>query len=205
MGRTVGANADATRQRLLRAAADVFAARGYDGTRVADIASAAGLSNSALYCYFTSRADLLIGALRTYGRRPLADLVARFPTRSVADLLLQTGAALRRQHPPEDFLAIEALIAARHHGEVAAALREYIGERADWLSALVRDGQSRGELDPALSPQAVAHFCLALAAGTTLINPDLHDVDDEEWTQLLIQVVTSLEPVQTGQEIGTPT
>ena len=31
-----------TRERLLRAAADVFAERGYDGTRVADIAAAAG-------------------------------------------------------------------------------------------------------------------------------------------------------------------
>ena len=36
MGRTVGANAAETRRRLVRAAADVFAARGYDGTRVAD-------------------------------------------------------------------------------------------------------------------------------------------------------------------------
>ena len=202
MGRTVGANADETRRRLLRAAADVFAARGYDGTRVADIARAAGLSNSALYCYFTSRADLLIGALRVHGRRPLADLVARFPSRSVADLLLQTGAALRRRQDPESFLAVEALIAARHHAEVASALRDYTAERAGWLVALVRDGQARGELDPALSPEAVAHFCLALAAGTTLIGPDLHDVDDREWTELLIRVVTSLEPVRTGEQIG---
>ena len=203
MGRTVGANAEETRRRLLRAAADVFAARGYDGTRVADIASAAGLSNSALYCYFTSRADLLIGALRAHGRRPLADLVARFPTRSVADLLLQTGAALRRQQGPESFLAVEALIAARHHGEVVGALRDYIGERADWLAALVREGQDCGDLDPALSPRAVAHFCLALAAGTTLIGPDVHDVDDQDWVDLLIRVVTSLEPARTPREIGT--
>jgi AcrR family transcriptional regulator len=205
MGRTVGANAEDTRRRLLRAAADVFAARGYDGTRVADIASAAGLSNSALYCYFTSRAELLIGALRAHGRRPLDELVARFPSRSVADLLLQSGAALRRRQEPESFLAVEALIAARHHGEVATALREYVGERADWLAALVRDGQARGELDTALSPQAVAHFCLALAAGTTLLGPDLHDVDDQEWTDLLIRVVTSLEPVPTGEQIGSRT
>ena len=41
MGRIAGVTAAETRQRLLRAAADVFAARGYDGTRVADIAAAA--------------------------------------------------------------------------------------------------------------------------------------------------------------------
>ena len=33
-----------------------------------------------------ARAELLIGALRAHGRRPLEELVARFPTRSVADL-----------------------------------------------------------------------------------------------------------------------
>ncbi|RBY75693.1 TetR/AcrR family transcriptional regulator [Blastococcus sp. TF02-09] len=203
MGRTVGATAEGTRRRLLRAAADVFAARGYDGTRVADIAKAAGLSNSALYCYFTSRAELLIGALRAHGRRPLEELVARFPTRSVADLLLQTGAALRRQQGPESFLAVEALIAARHHGDVVPALHDYLGERAGWLADLVREGQRSGELDPALSPQAVAHFCLALAAGTTLISPDLHDVDDQDWIDLLIRVIASLEPARAPREIGT--
>jgi hypothetical protein len=85
---------------------------------------------------------------------------------------------------------------------VATALREYTAERAEWLAGLVRDGQDRGELDPTLSPQAVAHFCLALAAGTTLLGPDLHDVDDREWTELLVRVVTCLEPVHTGEQIG---
>jgi hypothetical protein len=48
MGRIAGVTAAETRERLLRAAADVFAERGYDGTRVADIAAAAGVSNGAL-------------------------------------------------------------------------------------------------------------------------------------------------------------
>ena len=42
MGRVAGVAAADTRERLLLAAADVFAERGYDGTRVADIAAAAG-------------------------------------------------------------------------------------------------------------------------------------------------------------------
>ena len=41
MGRIAGVTAAETRERLLRAAAGVFAERGYDGTRVADIAAAA--------------------------------------------------------------------------------------------------------------------------------------------------------------------
>ena len=64
MGRIAGVTAAETRERLLRAAADVFAERGYDGTRVADIAAAAGVSNGALYAHFASKADLLVAALR---------------------------------------------------------------------------------------------------------------------------------------------
>src|ERR1700712_5053805 len=74
MGRTPGATAAGTQQRLLRAAADVFARRGYEGARVADIAATAELSNGALYSYFGSKADLLVQALRAHGSRLLGDL-----------------------------------------------------------------------------------------------------------------------------------
>ena len=91
MGRIAGVTAAETRRRLLRAAADVFAERGYDGTRVADIATAAGVSNGALYAHFASKAELLVDALRTHGRRLLADVFAADPDRSITDLLLVIG------------------------------------------------------------------------------------------------------------------
>ena len=76
MGRIAGVTAAETRERLLRAAADVFAQRGYDGTRVADIAAAAGVSNGALYAHFGSKAELLVAALRRHGKQLLAELLA---------------------------------------------------------------------------------------------------------------------------------
>src|SRR5260221_6092229 len=87
MGRIAGVSPAETRERLLRAAADVFPERGYDGTRVADIAAAAGVSNGAMYAHFASKAELLVDALRTHGRRLLADLFAADPSRTVTDLL----------------------------------------------------------------------------------------------------------------------
>ena len=198
MGRTVGATAAGTRERLLRSAADVFAARGYDRTRVADIAAAAGLSNGALYAYFGSKAELLVGALRAHGRRLLADLVAAQPDRSVTDLLLVAGRSLRRCGDADGYLVIEALVAARRDPDVAAPMRDYVRERADWLAELVRQGQARGELDPGLAPHAVAHLCLSLAVGTALVTPDLHDVDDREWGAFLGRLLTSLAPLRTG-------
>jgi AcrR family transcriptional regulator len=194
MGRIAGVTAAETRERLLRAAADVFAERGYDGTRVADIAAAAGVSNGALYAHFPSKADLLVDALRTHGRRLLADLFAADPDRSITDLLLAIGRWLPRRREPSGYLIVEALVAARRDQDVARPMRDYIGERAGWLSELVRLAQAGGELDPSLSPNALAHFCLLLAMGSALVPPSLHAVGDDEWAALLARLATALAP-----------
>lgn len=202
MGRIAGVTAAETRQRLLRAAADVFAKRGYDGTRVADIAAAAGVSNGAMYAHFGSKAELLVGALRAHARRLLADLFAADPDRSVTDLLLAMGRWLPRRRDARGYLIVEALVAARRDEDVARLMRGYFGERADWLAGLVRVAQADGALDPGLSPDALAHFCLMLAMGSALITPDLHRVDDQEWAALLARLVAALEPSGNTTQTG---
>ncbi|MFI6297808.1 TetR family transcriptional regulator [Nonomuraea sp. NPDC050790] len=192
MGRIAGVTAAETRQRLLHAAADAFAERGYDGTRVADIAAAAGVSNGALYAHFGSKADLLVAALRAHGPRLLAELLTAEPERSITDLLLIVGDRLPHRREAAGYLIVEALVAARRDEELAKPMRGYVGERADWLAGLVAVAQGAGEIDSDLSPDALAHFCLLLAMGSALITPDLHAVDAGEWTKLLARVVTAL-------------
>ncbi len=192
MGRIAGVTATETRDRLLRAAADAFAEHGYDGTRVADIAAAAGVSNGALYAHFGSKADLLVDALRTHGRRLLADLFAADPDRSITDLLLAIGRKLPRRREARGYLIVEALVAARRDEDVARPMRDYIGERADRLAGLMRVAQADGEVDPALSANALAHFCLLLAMGSALVTPDLHAVGDQEWIALLGRVMAAV-------------
>jgi len=194
MGRIAGVTAAETRARLLSAGADIFAERGYDGTRVADIAAAAGVSNGALYAHFASKAELLVEALRAHGRRLLAEAFAADPDRSVTDLLLAIGRWLPRRREARGYLIVEALVAARRDEDVARPMRGYVGERADWLAGLMSVAQAGGELDCGLSPNALAHFCLLLAMGSALIPPDLHAVGDEEWAALLARVVTGLAP-----------
>ena len=196
MGRIAGVTAAETRERLLSAAADIFAERGYDGTRVADIAAAAGVSNGALYAHFASKAELLIQALRAHGRRLLAEAFAADPDRSVTDLLLVIGRWLPRRRDARGYLLVEALVAARRDEDLARPMRDYVGERGDWLADLMRVAQAGGELDQALSPNALAHFCLLLAMGSALVTPDLHAVGDEEWAALLARVVTGLAPTE---------
>ncbi|MBC6460133.1 TetR/AcrR family transcriptional regulator [Actinomadura sp. HBU206391] len=202
MGRIAGVTAAETRERLLRAAAEVFAERGYDGTRVVEIAAAAGVSNGALYAHFGSKAELLVAALRAHGRRVLGDLVAAEPDRPIADVLLAVGRCLPRRRDARGYLIVEALVAARRDEDVARPMRDDMGERADLVAGLVRAAQSGGELDPALSPNAIAHFCLLLAMGSALVTPDLHAVGDEEWAGLLARLMTVLAPIDSTAQTG---
>ncbi|MBW8487505.1 TetR/AcrR family transcriptional regulator [Actinomadura parmotrematis] len=191
MGRIAGVTAAETRARLLRAAAGAFARRGYDGTRVAEIAASARVSNGALYAHFGSKAELLVAALRTHGRRLLADLLAAEPDRPITDVLLAAGRCLPHADR-RDGLIVEALVAARRDPAVAAPMRDYLGERAAALTGLMRAAQERGELDPAVPPAALAHFCLLLALGSSLVTEDLHAVDDDGWAALLTRMVAAL-------------
>jgi AcrR family transcriptional regulator len=204
MGRIAGVTAAETRKRLLHAAAEVFAQRGYDGTRVTDIAATAKVSNGALYAHFASKAGLLVAALRAHGPRLLADLLAADPNRPIIDLLVTAGRRLPRRRLASGSLIVEALVTARRDEDVARPMRDYVGERADRLAELVRVAQGRGELDPALSPGALAHFCLLLAMGSALITPDLHAVDDQEWTALLTRVGAAFAPADTTAQRGAP-
>jgi hypothetical protein len=82
-------------------------------------------------------------------------------------------------------------------------MRDYVGERGDWLAELVRLSQADGELDPSVSPNALAHFCLLLAMGSALITPDLHAVSEEEWAALLTRVAAALAPAAATGQTGT--
>jgi hypothetical protein len=121
-------------------------------------------------------------------------MLAADPDRSVTDMLLETGRGLSRRSGVRCYLIVEALAAARRDQDVAAAMREYVSEDADWLAGLMGVAQAAGEIDPRLSPDALAHFCILLAIGSALVSPGLHAVDDRDWAALLARVVAGLAP-----------
>jgi AcrR family transcriptional regulator len=59
-----GRKAAATRLRLVDAASRVLAQRGYSGTRLADVAEAAGIQAPAIYYHFSNKEELAIAVIR---------------------------------------------------------------------------------------------------------------------------------------------
>src|SRR5213078_5062357 len=62
------------RERILRAAIDVFARSGYFNAKVSEIAKAAGVADGTIYLYFDGKEDVLVTIFREQTRSYLQSL-----------------------------------------------------------------------------------------------------------------------------------
>jgi AcrR family transcriptional regulator len=199
MGRITGVSAADTRARLLSAAATAFQTQGFEGTRVADIASGAGVSNGAMYSHFSSKTELLAEALRGHASDDLAELFLDDPDRTVVDLLVTLGTGLVQRDPDRGALVVEALVAARRDGEVAATMGGHLRERDGWLADIIRQGQAEGTFAADLSPEVVSRYCLMLLLGSILLPAaGLAPIDEGEWATLMSRLGDALRPDDGG-------
>src|SRR5687767_108593 len=62
------------RERILRAAAAVFARTGYFNAKVSEVAKEAGVADGTIYLYFENKEDLLVTIFREHAQKHLAIL-----------------------------------------------------------------------------------------------------------------------------------
>src|SRR4051794_34882408 len=112
MGRVAGLSREGTRQRVLDAAASVFAERGFEGSRVAEIARVAGLSVGAIYNHYESKAELLAAVVERHSSHELGRLLASGHAMGVLDVIEAQGQHLEDAPLAAPLLA-EVILAAR--------------------------------------------------------------------------------------------
>jgi AcrR family transcriptional regulator len=188
-----------TRDRILAAAAEVFAERGYEGAAVSDIARRAGFTTGAIYGRFRDKAELLLevvrGVLESQQEAAVVaaqgvqggDVSSRF-----ADLV---GEFVDANRESSRALVLEAHVAARRDDAVGELLRSFQSERLNALSAFVADAQSRGEVADGLDPATVATLFLAIPLGIVLLDAagvDLPGADT--WAEVARQTAVALKP-----------
>jgi TetR/AcrR family fatty acid metabolism transcriptional regulator len=146
------------RQRILRAATDVFAQSGYFNAKVSEIARAAGVADGTIYLYFDGKEDLLTSIFRDHTRNYLQSL-----ERDVANVnRAEERVRIAIRHHLETLgrdrsLAIVAQVELRHSLKFMALLSHQ--EIADYLNILrkiVEQGQADGAFRRSLHPQLVA-------------------------------------------------
>ena len=84
-----------TRERILRAATELFVAYGYRKTSVEDVAGAAGVAKGTVYLYYRNKAELLLHAIALQKQQYLTELAPAF-----APSLSPTGRVCREAPRP---------------------------------------------------------------------------------------------------------
>jgi AcrR family transcriptional regulator len=196
--------ADATRDRLLDAAAAVFAEKGYDRAGVQEIARRAGLTTGAIYGRFAGKADLLQAAIESHTTDELDELFAQHRFEGHAsDILRTVGSHLVMNDCPdadhaEGALLLEAFVAARRDPEVRAQLERLIEDRASVLADLVEEAKLDGSIDSDLDTTSLVRFCHAVGLGFLLydaISISLPQAQPRE--QLINRLVGAVAPAAT--------
>jgi AcrR family transcriptional regulator len=76
---------DERKKQILEAATRVFAARGFEGATISDIAREAGIAEGSIYNYFKNKNDLLISLPRQMIEPAIANVNARMSMTGVAE------------------------------------------------------------------------------------------------------------------------
>jgi AcrR family transcriptional regulator len=181
---------DELRERLLRAAAAVFARQGYDGTKIMDVVRESGLSTGAVYGRFRSKNDLLREAIVT--RSHNAARLGSDGLERVADLI--TAGATRTDAPLSDAeaLRLEAFVTARREPEVAQALADAHVLFRKRMEPLTEAALLDGTIDDDIDPEAVLFLVRILNLGLLLHRGSgLPGPDEDSWRALVDRVVAS--------------
>lgn len=146
------------REAILRAAITVFASKGYFNSKVADIASQAGIADGTVYLYFKSKDEILRsifdGAMIEFisdGRRELEKLKSPADKiRKIAELHLERLGADRDLAV---VFQVELRGSTKHMQEFSAAgFAEYL----DIIRATIADGQASGDFRTDIKPIVAA-------------------------------------------------
>lgn len=152
------ARGHATRARIVAAAREVFADRGFAATRMGDVAHAAGVAHGTVYTYFDAKDDVLLAVLD----EARADLLAAMAVPTVRDPYQRIEATTRayldayRRHASVLRVAHEASPGDERISALVADLRRmHVARVAIALRRMQADGLARGDLDPVTAAAAL--------------------------------------------------
>ncbi len=152
-------------QLILQEAESLLAEQGYDGLTMDLLADRVGISKGTIYQHFSTKEDLF-GAIVLRGLECVDDHLALLLAEHEQPVIARLAALLTSliEHHPTWLSAVNgqqkheiAGTLARHPG-LREAFQRYLAK----LSALIEEGQKRGELDAAIPAAVAARFLLAL-------------------------------------------
>jgi AcrR family transcriptional regulator len=180
MPRVTAEHEQEVRERIVGAAAHVFAERGFHGATMQDVVRESGLSVGAIYTWFKGKDELFLAccdlnvgqSIGELSRRLLAanTLVERLAV-AIAfflDTVEQAGGTAG----PADFL-----VQAWAEADREPAVREMLARRRTQIATvgemLIREGMGRGEIPAWVDASALAYAYTALLDGLVMVRREL--------------------------------
>ncbi|MEV7547646.1 TetR/AcrR family transcriptional regulator [Streptomyces sp. NPDC089915] len=156
----------AQRQRIVNAAAALFAAKGFERTTTADICKAVGMSAGNLFHYFPNKRAIFL-AVFDDDREEKTERLARAQAaddpweglRETVDLLAEAA-----MEPLVPHLVMEAMVQAYRDAELDTLLSRDNATEHTAVSTLLTRAAAAGRIDPGLDPEDTATWVLALIA-----------------------------------------
>jgi AcrR family transcriptional regulator len=185
--------AELTRERILSAAAQLFAEYGFTGASMPAIAAQSGITAGAIYRHFASKAELLLEVVK----RALEALPFSFERSSDADdATLLPEFAARLTDPALTLLrqlSVEVHAAARRDPEVRKLLSAYNEMALRKIRALLEVEEQAGPRDALWAPEYTARALTVFLMGLNhldTLHPQL--VGDQAWRKFVASHVDAL-------------
>lgn len=173
-GRPADTDSADTRNRIVECARERFAAEGFEGTTNKDIATLAGVSSTALYHYFPSKADLYVAVCDSIDTA-LADVFSRATVfdarldRRLVSLFAEAGHLATESPSTISFIAgISAVV--RKHPEVAIGTERLTSEFRRLVFELVDTAEAKDDVLRGTTSRAFADLVTSVLAGLGRLN-----------------------------------
>ena len=216
MPRVSAAHEQEVRDRILDAAARVFADKGYHSSTIADVVRESGLSVGAIYTYFSGKDELIRLTCDQIAARGLDELAARLARRDHDRRAARhRDPALRRDHRRLRRCARPGrpCVQAWAEADREPGVREMLAGRRERLAGagqmLLRQGVISGELPPSLDVDAVTRGLLALLDGLMLQRIEAGDAyrpaDLERRATAIVELLLAAGPARPHHPEPVPT
>lgn len=168
MARPISKRGEARREAILAAALRCFRESGFQGTGVAAICKAAGISPGHLYHYFDSK-EAIVEAIVEGDRARMVEIIAEMKRRSDPFGALM-AAATETKHDDyglalDTALTVEIAAEALRNPRVAEILLRLDRDARAEIATLLMHAQAEGRMDPGLDAADAAVALLTLIDG----------------------------------------
>jgi AcrR family transcriptional regulator len=184
------------RETVLASARDTFWKHGYDGSSIADLTAAMGITPQSLYAAFGSKAELYRETLEQYRRMPRPEPGNPFQdsldTVTAFERFLMNSAKIftAPEHPKGCMISTAVLNCAEENEPIAHHVASMRLQTLDIFVKRIERGISEGDMRPDTDARSLARFLGAIVQGMSVQARD--GATTEELLSLLAHALSEL-------------